>query len=328
MKVALCLLFGIVAIQGAWVNTAPEDWMEFKAKFGKVYKNSFEELFRMNVYRENKRKIEEHNQKFENGEVTYNLKMNHFGDLMQHEFKALMNRLKPSQKVSNNQVFQPTGDKVADSVDWRDKGAVTAIKDQGQCGSCWAFSTTGSLEGQLFIKNKKLVSVSEQQLVDCSGDYGNEGCNGGLMDSAFEYIKANGGIDTESSYPYEAEDDKCRFNKKNVAGTVVGFVDIKSGDEDALKEAVASIGPISVAIDAGNMSFQFYSSGVYNEPWCSDSSLDHGVLAVGYGTDNSHDYWLVKNSWGTVWGMDGYIKMTRNKNNQCGIATQASYPLV
>nr|AAR12010.1 cathepsin L-like proteinase [Triatoma infestans] len=328
MKVAICFLAFFAISHTALHDYFPEEWLAFKAQFGKSYKNSFEELFRMNVYKENQRKIDEHNKRYENGEVSYKLKMNHFGDLMQHEFKAL-NKLKRSAKQQNSgEVFRATGGKLPAKVDWRQKGAVTPVKDPGQCGSCWAFSSTGSLGGQLFLKNKKLVSLSEQQLVDCSGNYGNDGCDGGIMVQAFQYIKGNGGIDTEGSYPYEAEDDKCRYKTKSVAGTDKGYVDIAQGDENALKEAVAEIGPISVAIDAGNLSFQFYSEGIYDEPFCSNTELDHGVLVVGYGTENGQDYWLVKNSWGPSWGENGYIKIARNHNNHCGIASMASYPIV
>lgn len=185
------------------------------------------------------------------------------------------------------------------------------------------------MEGQHYRRTGKLVSLSEQNLIDCSAKYGNNGCEGGLMDNAFRYIKDNHGLDTEKSYPYEAEDDKCRYNPKNSGATDRGYTDIESGSENHLKAAVATVGPISVAIDASHESFQFYSEGVYDEPQCDSQALDHGVLAVGYGTtEDGVDYWLVKNSWGATWGDKGYILMSRNKDNQCGIATQASYPLV
>ena len=148
------------------------------------------------------------------------------------------------------------------------------------------------------------------------------------MDAAFRYVIANRGDDTESSYRYEASQGYCRFNRNNVGATISSYADIPRGNEYSLQSAVSSVGPISVAIDASHTSFQFYRGGVYNEPYCSSTRLDHGVLVVGYGTENGRDYWLVKNSWGTNWGEAGYVKMSRNAGNQCGIATQASYPIV
>jgi len=178
------------------------------------------------------------------------------------------------------------------------------------------------------LPKQKLVSLSEQNLVDCSDFVGNMGCWGGLMDHAFQYIKVNEGINTEDSYPYEGSDNLCRFKEDNIGATDTGFVDIAAQNENDLQLAITTIGPISVAIDASHDSFQFYKSGVYNEPACSSTKLDHGVLAVGYDTTSSGDYYIVKNSWGTSWGNEGYIWLSRNKNNQCGIATAASYPLV
>lgn len=214
------------------------------------------------------------------------------------------------------------------TVDWRTKGAVTPIKDQGQCGSCWAFSTTGSVEGAYFLKNNKLVSLSEQNLVDCSSAEGNEGCNGGLMDNGFNYIIKNKGIDTEASYPYTAKDGKCKFDPANVGATITSYKDVTKGSETELQTAVTQQ-PVSVAIDASHSSFQLYSSGVYHEKRCSSSQLDHGVLAVGFGTDttSSSNFWIVKNSWGVNWGQQGFIYMTKDKKNECGIATAASYPI-
>ena len=256
--------------------------------------------------------------------------MNQFGDLESSEIVNIYNGFKMQERSNTSKMFvaDPNFKPGTDTVDWRTKGYVTEIKNQGQCGSCWAFSTTGSLEGQHFKSTGKLVSLSEQNLVDCSARYGNNGCKGGLMDNAFRYIEANGGIDTEESYPYRAHDETCNFRKSDVGAMCTGYVDVSREDEKALTQASEMVGPISVAIDASRSSFHFYKSGVYYESECSSTRLDHGVLVVGYGSEGGQDYYIVKNSWGTSWGMDGYINMSRNKNNNCGIATQASYPKV
>eukprot|EP00088_Acartia_fossae_P030560 TRINITY_DN3156_c0_g1_i1.p1 TRINITY_DN3156_c0_g1~~TRINITY_DN3156_c0_g1_i1.p1 ORF type:complete len:348 (+),score=110.23 TRINITY_DN3156_c0_g1_i1:126-1046(+) len=302
----------------------------------KDYETSTEEKFRLGIFMENKALIERHNRKALQGHHSYHLKMNEYGDMLHHEFIATMNGF---QMRKGNDSSRPVGatflplahvESVAKNVDWRKQGAVTPVKNQGQCGSCWSFSTTGALEAMHFRKTGKLTSLSEQNLIDCSRSYGNQGCNGGLMDNAFQYIKDNGGIDTEISYPYEGEDDKCRYNPKNKGAWDIGFVDVEAGNERALKHAIASQGPCSVAIDASHESFQFYSHGVYRDEDCSPENLDHGVLAVGYGVDeeSGEDYWLIKNSWGTSWGDEGYVKIARNEDNMCGVASSASYPLV
>merc|ERR1712080_348713 len=219
-------------------------------------------------------------------------------------------------------------------VDWRNKSIVTDIKDQKQCGSCWAFSATGSLEGQHALKTKKLVSLSEQNLVDCSMKEGNHGCFGGLPDYAFKDVKDQGGIDTEASFPYTARTGKkCLYNSTTVGANLTSWVDVMKGSEADLQKAVATVGPVSVGIDASRPTFHFYKKGVYHDIQCSSVHLDHGVLAVGYGTAKSEDgkakdFWIVKDSWGKSWGMAGYIKMARNKKNACGIATMASYPVM
>ncbi|XP_064596552.1 procathepsin L-like [Liolophura sinensis] len=239
----------------------------------------------------------------------------------------MMNGYKMSDAMGSTFV-PPSKLKLPTSVDWRTQGYVTPVQDQGECGSCWAFSATGSLEGQHFKKTGNLVPLSVQNLVDCSRADGNLGCRGGNMDSAFKYIKLNSGLDTEASYPYQGKDGQCHFNSSNVGATDTGFSDIKSGSESDLQAAVASVGPVSVSIDAAHLSIHLYQSGVYYESRCNSSNLNHAVLVVGYGSENGSDYWLVKNSWGTQWGQQGYIKMSRNRDNNCGIATQASYPLV
>jgi len=305
------------------------DFEQFKVKYNRRYSSVQEEL-RKEIFAYNLGYINEHNKLADDGLKNFRLAVNNFTDMTGSEFRAFYNGLSLERFVekSSAEKFVATGKAVPASVDWRTKGVVTPVKNQEQCGSCWAFSAVASLEGQHALKNKMLVSLSEQNLVDCSTAEGNMGCGGGLMDQAFQYVIDAKGIDTEMSYPYEAMDEKCKFNAKNVGATLKSYTDVQAGSEMALKEAVATVGPISVAIDASNPSFQSYSSGVYDEPNCSSEQLDHGVTAVGYGTESGKAYWLVKNSWGTDWGMNGYIHMTRDKNNQCGIATMSSYPNV
>ncbi|XP_076013879.1 cathepsin L.1 [Genypterus blacodes] len=331
------LLVAAAALAVASCTTLPLEDLEFhawKLHHDRSYSSPSEEAHRKQIWLTNRRLVLVHNMMADQGIKSYRLGMTYFADMENEEYKRLISqgclRSFNSSMPRRGSTFLSLseGTDIPDSVDWRDKGYVTDIKDQKACGSCWAFSATGSLEGQNFRKTGKLVSLSEQQLVDCSTSFGNMGCSGGLMDQAFDYIKSNKGIDTEDSYPYEAEDGSCRFNPNTIGATCTGYVDVTSGSEDALKQAVATIGPISVAIDASHMSFQLYVSGVYDEPDCSSEDLDHGVLAVGYGSDSGKDYWLVKNSWGLSWGSKGFIMMSRNKRNQCGIATASSYPLV
>ena len=337
MKITLVFAV-LVAVASANVisfkDVVQGEWEAFKQEHGKKYNDDSEEEFRLKIFMENMHRIANHNAKASAGHKSYYLAMNKFGDLSHHEFVRLMNGFKNSSRnqtrnEENHLFMTPLNFDVPKSVDWRDKGYVTPVKDQGQCGSCWSFSATGALEGQNFRKTGVLTSLSEQNLVDCSSKFGNNGCNGGLMDNAFRYIKDNGGIDTEESYPYEGMDDTCRFKKADVGAKDTGLVDIPAGSEEHLKSALASVGPVSVAIDASHESFQFYHHGIYDEEECSSEDLDHGVLAVGYGEDShGKEYWIVKNSWGEIWGQNGYINMARNKNNQCGIASAASYPLV
>lgn len=308
-------------------------WISYKQKYNKFY-NDEEDERHYKIFQACVKRVEMHNYLASKGEKSFTMEINHFCDIEPEKFFKTRNGLLPRNHSKPDNIDPATYMSplvkldLPKSVDWRKKGYVTPVKDQGACGSCWAFSATGSLEGQHFRKTGKLVSLSEQNLVDCSTD--NDGCEGGLMDRAFKYVNDNDGIDTEKSYPYQAEDLKCRFKTVNIGATDLGFTDIKSGDEQALKEAVATIGPISIGIDANHHSFMHYSSGVYMEPQCNPKNIDHGVLIVGYGTDekSGHDYWIVKNSWGKVWGMDGYVLMARNQNNQCGVASTASYPIV
>lgn len=302
------------------------EWTQWKAKHGKSYGAEYEHIRRA-IFNKNLRRIHQHNLKFKAGRVSYKLAANKFADLSPEEFDAHHKGLKAAARIESGLPFTYDASKPrAAEVDWRTKGVVTPVKDQADCGSCWAFSTTGGLEGQMAIKTGKLVSLAEQDLVDC--DTYDMGCEGGLMDNAFTFIKQNGGIDTESSYPYTAEDGTCVQNKSNFAATDKGYVDIKAGSEADLQAAVHDIGPISIGFDAEE-NFQLYDGGVFTDDECETNSPDHGILVVGYGTtSDNQEYWIVKNSWGADWGEKGYIRVARNAGNVCGIASNASYPLI
>jgi len=315
MKVLLLVAFLAFASASKYSTL----FAEWKQTHNKLYATEQEHKHRLAVFSKNARFVANHDAEA----AGFTVALNQFADLSGSEFASLFLGTNIT-KVAGE--YFPS-DLTAADVDWRTKGAVTPVKNQGQCGSCWSFSTTGSVEGAHFLATNRLISLSEQNLVDCSTPQGNMGCNGGLMDSAFRYIISNQGIDTEASYPYTATGpNSCKFNRGNVGATIKSFHDVASGSESALQTAVQAR-PVSVAIDASHQSFQLYHSGVYHEAACSRTALDHGVLAVGYGTDGGKAYWIVKNSWGAGWGMGGYILMSRNQNNNCGIATAASYPV-
>jgi len=335
MRIALCLSLALVAVYAApSVELSDSEYQtlfsQFRSEHSKTYLSEAHEASKFTVFKDNLDFINEHNQNHA-GTLGYTVGINQFADLTLNEFRR--------QYLGLNALSKPklTADLLDESstpseIDWTTKGAVTSVKNQGSCGSCWAFSTTGAIEGRNYIANGNLVSLSEQELVSCASKYGNQGCNGGLMDDGFQFVEANG-LETESSYAYSGTTGRCSSSKEKAhdgiaAGVVSGFKDVTPSSESQLAAAVAQ-GPVSVAIEADQSGFQFYKSGVFSGT-CG-TSLDHGVLVVGYGTDSGTAYWKVKNSWGTTWGVDGYIKMAKDissSHGQCGIAMQPSYPTI
>ena len=324
-------MFAVLALFASVATASPfSDWA---AANNRTYNSVSEFEYREYVWHSNLIKVEEHNA----AGHSWTMAMNKFADLTASEFAEqyitggydtfmAFRRSFPYRNFMMPSIGAPA------SVDWTTQGAVTPVKNQGQCGSCWAFSTTGSVEGAWFLFNGTLVSLSEQQLVDCSSAEGNQGCNGGLMDSAFEYIIKNKGLTTEANYPYTAQDGTCSATKaKAVAATIKSYTDVATNSEAALELAIA-LQPVSVAVEADQNSFQLYSGGVLTA--ACGANLDHGVLAVGYGTDSTsgNQFWKVKNSWGADWGVNGYILLGKGKTynggaGQCGILSDPSFPV-
>ncbi|PSS16461.1 Senescence-specific cysteine protease [Actinidia chinensis var. chinensis] len=328
--ICLALLFILGALASQATSRSLQDASLYKrhkqwtARYGRVYKDTAEEEKRFNIFKDNVEYIESSNKA---ANKPYTLGVNQFADLTNEEFK-LRNRFKSHICSTTTSFKYENMSAVPSTMDWRKKGVVTAIKDQGQCGCCWAFSAVAAMEGITQLTTGKLISLSEQELVDCDVSGEDQGCNGGLMDNAFDFIQQNNGLTTETNYPYDGTDGTCNRNKEaNHAAKITGYEDVPTNSESALLKAVANQ-PVSVAIDAGGSDFQFYSSGVFTG--ACRTNLDHGVTAVGYGiSDDGTKYWLVKNSWGTGWGEQGYIRMQRDigaEEGLCGIAMQASYP--
>ncbi|XP_041980288.1 procathepsin L-like [Aricia agestis] len=270
-----------------------------------------------------------HNRQYRRGQVGFAVRRNRHSHLPHAHFLRAMtgyHRSATSGEVVWGE-FDPGEATPPPAVDWRAAGAVSAPREQLHCGSCWAFSAIGALEGQYFLKYGKLVQLSAQSLVDCSAEYGNGGCSGGAMDNAFKYIRDNGGIDTEESYPYEGVDNQCRSGTPLSGTGGVRVAAVRAGDEAALASAVAA-GPVAVAVDASPPSFRGYSAGVYYDPACTPDNLNHAMLLVGYGSDAGGDYWLLRNTWGRSWGQRGDMKLARNRGNHCGIASAALIPVL
>jgi len=327
------LLSLLSVVVGVRLGDRFDSWLDeyrVHVEDGDAYMSMFEK------WEANDKFIQEHNAI---GNATHVLGHNQFSAMDSADYKAFLGY---SSALGKPKRFGATRwmdvAVTADSVNWVDAGAVTPVKDQGQCGSCWSFSTTGALEGAYFVKNGKQVSFSEQQLVDCDtlrNGGRDQGCNGGLMDNAFSWITKNGGLCLEADYPYFSGDTQdsgtCQKTCQVYPGSdVVKYVDVAPSD-DAQMMAALTQQPVAIAIEADQREFQLYKSGVFTGT-CG-TNLDHGVLAVGYGTESGSDYYLVKNSWGSSWGSGGFIKLAKGKtfnggDGQCGMLLSASYPIV
>nr|XP_022920607.1 cathepsin L1-like [Onthophagus taurus] len=318
---------------------SPEDLITLNSEWTKhlnvaSYANPAELAKRKDIFTKNFQLVTQHAKDFVSGKSSFDLKLTDLADLVLDEFNKFFNGYASRPKKSNTQkpdkIETATTDQLPENVDWRQKGAVTPVKSQEKCASCYAFSAAGALEGHNFIKSNTLKELSPQNIMDCAkANYSIWGCGGGYVDDSFSYVKDNG-INILGDYPFEAKDGQCRFDSKTSAASAKGYALIPPGDEKALMEAVAKKGPVSVAINAGLNTMQLYSRGVYYDKDCKngEDDVNHAVLVVGYGVENGEKYWLIKNSYGTNWGEDGYLKLAKDKGNHCGVATSAFYPIV
>ncbi|KAK9073390.1 hypothetical protein SSX86_007714 [Deinandra increscens subsp. villosa] len=333
LAMVLVLLFSLFTVLSARhlsnndeVNEMFSSWL---VKHSKIYHSFVEKAKRFQIFKDNVNFIQQHN----SGNNSYKLELNKFADFSLDEYRLLYTGAKKIDSkhkfnnVRSDRYSVHSSDVLPDSIDWRTKGAIADVKDQGSCGSCWAFSTIGSVEAINQIVTGDLVTLSEQELIDCDTRF-SQGFNGGYMDHAFEFIINNAGIDLDKDYPYIGKDGRCNITKKKTkVVSIDNYEDVPVNNELALQKAAANQ-PITVTIEASGQDFQFYTSGIFDGS-CG-TYLNHGVIVVGYGTEEGKDYWIVRNSWGAEWGEKGYIRMERNKEaieSKCGIAMAAFYPV-
>ncbi|XP_064543542.1 procathepsin L [Drosophila montana] len=308
-----------------------QNFGDFLAQSGKSYLSAADRQLREGIFSARKTLVDAKNAAFKSGASTYELAVNAFADLTNAEFlKQLTGLRKSSSGDANAHRISPklaTNVPLPDSFDWREKGGVTPVKFQGECGSCWSFAATGAIEGHVFRKTGKLPNLSEQNLVDCGKvELGLAGCDGGFQEYAFNFITEQNGIAVGEKYPYLDKKDTCKYTNAISGAQITGFAAIPPKDEQAMKTVVATQGPLACSVN-GLESLLLYKRGIYADEECNNGEVNHSILVVGYGTEDGQDYWIVKNSWDKAWGEDGYFRLPRGKNF-CGIATECSYPVV
>ncbi|KAL1764784.1 cathepsin 7-like [Sigmodon hispidus] len=336
----LCL--GVASAAPTQDYSLDAEWEEWKRSNGKTYSQE-EERQRREVWEENVRMIKLHSEENGLGMMNFTVEMDEFADMVNFMFFFLktveeMREMMTEGSVltlRNGRHIQKRGNTpIPKCLDWRKEGYVTPVLNQNGCGACWAFAVAAAIEGQLFKKTGNLIPLSIQNLIDCSRPFGTNGCKGGRISRAFQYVKRNGGLEAAATYPYEAKNvdgRPCRYSPERSVVKITRLVAV-SRNEEALMNALVNHGPIAVSIDAKHASYKTYTGGIYHEPNCRSNSLNHVLLLVGYGYEGKESdgrkYWLLKNSHGKNWGEKGYIKIPRDQNNYCGIASFAMYPVL
>ncbi|XP_042910706.1 cathepsin L-like peptidase isoform X2 [Parasteatoda tepidariorum] len=304
-------------------------WKHYKKLYLKHYKDKAEDDLRRGNLEKVVNEISHHNLLADLGMTKFTRGLNKYSDLTKEEFQKYLTGYRPENDTKQHKTHQRSkrsDTSLPKTIDWVKKGAVTSVPDQGHCASCWAFVALGSLEAQQYFKTGTLKSLSVQNIIDCATEKG-DGCDAGLMITAYKYAEKNG-VDTRHAYPYKEKEGKCMFDDSKVGATCSGYKILPKGDVEELKKTVATIGPVAAAFNGHLDSFHDYKRGIYDDKDCKSDDLNHAVLVVGYGTEDDTDYWLIRNSWGKSWGDNGYMKLLRNSENLCGIATRASYPMV
>lgn len=317
--------------------------LPLKVDYNKTYNSQDEETFRRNIFSDNLKTIRNHNLKFRRGRTTFEMGINQFADKKFEEFLTIfvgseplsfdskefdidVKKFKPL-KVYGEQEDQEM--KVPTSFDWRDRGAVTRVKNQLSCGSCYAMAGIAAIESHHFIVHDELISLSEQEVVDCARKFIALGCRGGVDFKVFDYVKANGGISADHDYPYEGKAGECRISSKKVTIAVEGYGIVSSRKSpETLKKALISIGPTMISLDFNHETFMRYAGGIYYDDDCSEVDMKHSALLIGFGRQNGEDFWIVKNSFGESWGEAGYIRMAMNRGGNCGVTAYPLFPVM